>query len=39
MNFYTEELKIINVDGGNVLHGLRSSDKNFKGFGDYIFHG
>mgnify|MGYP001208860403 FL=1 len=37
MNFYTEELKIINVDGGNVLHGLRSSDKNFKGFGELYF--
>ena len=37
MNFYTEELKIINVDGGNVLHGLRSSDKNFNGFGELYF--
>lgn len=37
MNFYTEELKIINVEGGNVLHGLKCSDNHFKGFGELYF--
>ena len=37
MNFYTEELKIIDVDGGNVLQGLKSSDRHFKGFGELYF--
>ena len=37
MDFYTEELKIINVDGGNVMHGLKSSDKYYKGFGELYF--
>ena len=37
MNFYTEELKIIKVDGGNVMHGLKSSDQSFKGFGELYF--
>ena len=37
MNFYTEELKTIDVDGGNVLQGLKSSDRHFKGFGELYF--
>ena len=37
MNFYTQDLKIMNVYGGDVMHGLRSSDKHFKGFGELYF--
>ena len=37
-----EEIKIkklneINVDGGNVIHGIKSSDANFYGFGEIYF--
>ena len=37
MSFYTEELKIVNVEGGDVMHGLKCSDKSFKSFGELYF--
>ena len=32
-----KKLKEINVDGGNVIHGIKSSDANFYGFGEIYF--
>lgn len=29
--------KIINVEGGNVMHAMKSSDSSFKGFGEAYF--
>ena len=34
--FLTQE-KIISIDGGGVLHGMKSSDKFYKGFGEVYF--
>ena len=34
--FLTQE-KIISIDGGSVLHGMKSSDKFYKGFGEVYF--
>ena len=30
-------LKTINTDGGNVRHVIKTTDKNFKGFGEAYF--
>lgn len=37
MNYYIENLKVINVDGGDVMHGLKYSDKSFTNFGELYF--
>ena len=34
--FLTSE-KVISVDGGNVLHGIKNSDNLYKGFGEIYF--
>ena len=34
--FLTQE-NIISTDGGNVLHGMKKSDKFYKGFGEIYF--
>ena len=32
-----KKLNQIDVDGGNVIHGIKSSDSNFYGFGEIYF--
>ena len=37
LNINSKNLKIIKNDKGDILHGLKSSDSNYKGFGEAYF--
>lgn len=36
-NITSKKLKIIEIDNGDVLHGIRSSEKDFSSFGEAYF--
>lgn len=37
LNINSKNLKIIKNDKGDILHGLKSSDSNYRGFGEAYF--